>query len=93
VPFPVAAGGIVLVSYMVDRGGNVQECVSAGTGGIVLVYFSVGVLVPSSDPSMSRSIKCPRILLSALSVSFGLGGGVGGVSILLLPGDGSGTGI
>jgi len=64
-----------------------------GAGRIISASFSLGVLIPSTDPSLARSIKSPLMLLSSFSFLFSLVGGVGGGSSLLILGDAGGTGI
>lgn len=80
------AGAIIQVSFLVGAGGIILVSFSVGAGGALKVSFAVRVLVPSSDPSSARSIKCPPMLLSSCSCSFHLSDGVGGGSILLLSG-------
>ena len=87
----MGAGGIVPATSLAAAGGVIPVSLLAGAGGTVQASSSAGVLVPSSNPSLARSIKSPPMLLPSLS--FLLCGGVGGGSILLLSGDGGGMGM
>jgi len=78
---------------MVRAGGIVSASFFIGLKGAVPASYLVGVLVPSTNPLSTRSIKNPPSLLSSCSFSFPLVGGVRCGSILLLSGDGGGMGI
>jgi len=49
VSFLVCDDGIVLGFILVDPGGIAAACVPVWASSTVLVFFSVGVLVPSPD--------------------------------------------
>jgi len=60
------------VSFLVGAGRIILVSCSVGTGGALEVSFAVGMLIPSSDPFLVRSIKCPATLLLHFSSSFTL---------------------
>jgi len=91
--FLMVPGRVVLASVTVDAGWIIKASFTGGAGGTIQASLSEGLLVPSSDPSSARSIKCSPTLLSSFACAFPLFGGVGGRSILLLSGDGGGMGI
>jgi hypothetical protein len=69
-PVLVGAGSIVPASFFVGTGGLVPVAHLVGAGWIVPPYFSVGVLVPFSNPSLAGSIKTSHTWLSLISFSF-----------------------
>jgi len=91
--FPVGVGVVVPASFLVGAGRILPASFLVVAGGTVPASCSVGVLVPSSDPFLARSIKSPPTLFSSFSFSFPSIDGVGGGSILLLSGGGGRTSI
>jgi hypothetical protein len=105
VSFPGGACWIVLSTLSVDACGIVPVSFSVGTGRIVPASFSVcacrvvpasvsvEVLVLSSVQLSARSITSCPMFLRYFSFSLPVDSGAGCGSILLLSGDGGGTGI
>jgi len=89
----VGVSGVVQASFLVGAGRVIPGALCVGASRFVPASFSAAVLVPSTDPSSARSIKCPSKLLPTLFFFFPLVNGVGSGSILLVLGDKDGSHI